>query len=345
MIGTYTFTAFIAYHGKHAAYLFLCPVRLVPRLLLGDERDVPVPLLTAPDPTRVATLTEYLQQHTHDYIIPPLIAVADRKVSFTPTHPDQPFIGQLAIPVTARLILLSGHDWRAAIQHHIQTGELADSDMVPIVLYPDPDLVHAPHWHAILNPAPSPRTRSQRVQQDQRDLAQLVRQLVERVPLFQGLTEMEKTTLSNRSVALFTLSGVYQATQALLGVSHATPITATHAEQAQDFWEGLGAAIPEWQQVIRREVSAASLRTQYVHAHSVTLLAIGMVGHTLLTTYPDTWQTYLPRFGSIDWSRTNTSLWEGRAMVRGKMSKAHDSIRLTADVIRQEIGLDDPCTR
>lgn len=89
--------------------------------------------------------------------------------------------------------------------------------MVPIVLYPDPDLVHAPHWHAILNPAPSPRTRSQRVQQDQRDLAQLVRQLVERVPLFQGLTEMEKTA------ALFTLSGVYQATQALLGVSHAMP--------------------------------------------------------------------------------------------------------------------------
>ena len=32
-------------------------------------------------------------------------------------------------------------------------------------------------------------------------------------------------------------------------------------------------------------------------------------------------------------------------MVRGKMSKAHDSIRLTADVIRHEIGLDEPCTR
>lgn len=339
MIGAYTFTTLVARYGKHATYVFLCPVRLVPRLFLGDSPDVPASLLTPPDPARVTTLAAYLQQETHDYMMPPLVAVADRAVSFTPAHPDEPFIGQLAIPVTARLILLTGHDWQAAIQHHIQHSELSESDTLPIMLCPDPDLSRAPHWHSILNPVPAPLTRSQRVQQDQSDLAQLVRQLVERVPLFQGLTEMEKTTLSNRSTALFTLSGVYQATQALLGVSPATPITAIHAEQARFFWEGLGEVIPEWRQVIRREVSAASLRTQYVHAHSVTLLAIGMVGHTLITTHPDTWQTYLPRFGSIDWLRTNTALWEGRAMVRGKMSKAHDSIRLTAEVIQQEIGL------
>ena len=45
-------------------------------------------------------------------------------------------------------------------------------------------------------------------------------------------------------------------------------------------------------------------------------------------------------FGTVDWVRTNTALWEGRAMVRGKMSKMRDSISLTASALKQILGLE-----
>jgi DNA sulfur modification protein DndB len=42
----------------------------------------------------------------------------------------------------------------------------------------------------------------------------------------------------------------------------------------------------------------------------------------------------------MDWSRENTQLWEGRAMVHGKMSKSRDSIRLTTNVIKRALDLE-----
>jgi len=72
----------------------------------------------------------------------------------------------------------------------------------------------------------------------------------------------------------------------------------------------------------------------------VTLIAIGQAAHDLLTRYPDDWRDRLHRLATIDWSRANTDLWEGRAMVRGKMSKAHDSIALSTIAIKRALGLE-----
>lgn len=86
-------------------------------------------------------------------------------------------------------------------------------------------------------------------------------------------------------------------------------------------------------------MKASELRKNYIHAHGVALLTVGRAGHTLVETSPDDWPERLSALGSIDWSRNNTGLWEGRAMVRGRMSKGRDSVRLTANVLEQTLGL------
>ena len=41
----------------------------------------------------------------------------------------------------------------------------------------------------------------------------------------------------------------------------------------------------------------------------------------------------------VNWNRQNVELWEGRAMVAGRISKAQLNVRLTANILKQELGL------
>ena len=341
-IESYSFLAIRGSQGSHTYYLTQCPLRLVPRLFLFDEVEVPAELRQIYSLTlaRVAALRCYLAEKPTNYVLAPLVAVIDCEVNFEPLQRDLPEVGQLRIPLTARLVIQDGQHRRAAIAQVLAENPTLSDDTVPVMLFPDPQLTRSAQLYIDLNQPQRQRTRSRQVLHDQDSpLAALVRQLVEDVPLFRGLTEREKTTISNRSTALFTLSAVYQATQALLGVGRRDPISQTQADLAQRFWQELGQIIPEWQQVIQSKVKAAELRRNYVHAHGVALLAIGRAGHALVETYPGDWPQRLSILGSIDWSRENTALWEGRAMVRGQMSKARDSVLSTTNVLKQALGL------
>jgi DNA sulfur modification protein DndB len=270
----------------------------------------------------------------------PLVAVIDREASFEPLRSGLPEIGQLRVPLTARLVIQDGQHRRAAIEEALAENPALGDDTVPVMLLPDPQLGRSAQLYTDLNHPKRRRNQSQRVLHDHDSpLADLVRQLVEDVPLFRGLTELDKTTISNRSTALFTLSAVYQATQALLGVRRLDPISRSRADLARQFWQELGETIPEWQEAIRGNVKAAELRRYYVHTHSVALLAIGHAGCALLKAYPEDWSERLSALGSLDWSRENVSLWEGRAMVRGRMSKARDNVWLTTNILKQILGL------
>ena len=72
--------------------------------------------------------------------------------------------------------------------------------------------------------------------------------------------------------------------------------------------------------------------------HSVTLHALGIAGADLIATYPRNWREPLGLLRTMDWHRTN-QMWEGRAMVGGKLSKARAQIIRTASVIKQQLGL------
>lgn len=338
----YSFLAIRGHQGDHDYYLTQCPLRLVPRIFLFNEADAPAALrqVRSLNTTRVAELARYLTAQPSSYVLAPLVAAVDCEIAFEPLVNDLPEIGQLRVPLTARLVIHDGQHRRAAIQRALTENPALGNDTVPVMLLPDPHLSRSSRLYAVLNQARGRRNLSQRVLHDQDSpLATLVRQLVEDVPLFQGLTELEKTTISNRSTALFTLSAIYQATQALLGVGRLDPISPAQAEIARRFWRELGQIIPQWQQVIRREVTAAHLRQRYVHAHSVILLAIGMAGHELITAYPEDWPERLRVLGELDWSRENKTMWEGRAVIRGRMSKARDSVLLTAVVLKRALGL------
>ena len=97
--------------------------------------------------------------------------------------------------------------------------------------------------------------------------------------------------------------------------------------------------MPDWQLAARREVSSAELRREYIHAHGVALQALAIAGCALIKRFPGAWTGKLKALQHIDWSRNNRKLWEGRAMIGGRVSKATNNVELTANVIKEHLGL------
>ena len=69
------------------------------------------------------------------------------------------------------------------------------------------------------------------------------------------------------------------------------------------------------------------------------LQTIGKAGNALLTQHPKDWKKRLAALGKIDWSRGNAKVWEGRALISGKVSKVTTNVILTTNVIKKALKL------
>lgn len=155
---------------------------------------------------------------------------------------------------------------------------------------------------------------------------------------FRGAVEFERSSLVERSNKLFTFSAIQTATDILL-----TDIAGRSQEDQIQvgvrFWEAVAAQMPEWTLVRERKLTAGEYRRDYVSAHGLALSALAHAGRALIANYPDDWAQRLAALGGLDWSRANTALWEGRAMVQGRISKAHANVNATAEVLKARLGL------
>ena len=59
------------------------------------------------------------------------------------------------------------------------------------------------------------------------------------------------------------------------------------------------------------------------------------MGRAMIKKYPSDWKERLSRLQQIDWSRSNERVWEGRAMINGRISKAQMNLILTANYLKQ----------
>ncbi|MCR9206205.1 MAG: DNA sulfur modification protein DndB, partial [Halobacteriovoraceae bacterium] len=166
------------------------------------------------------------------------------------------------------------------------------------------------------------------------------RDVIKSVDTFNGLTEKEKTSISNRSSKLFTLSAIHNATRVLLNKNKKSDkVTKKEKEEAIQFWKEVTVNMPDWQAAKNKEVSSSSLREEYVHAHGVALQAIGEVGKDIKTRFPKDWPRYIKNLDQVDWSRNNKKLWEGKALINGRVSKSLTSVKLTSITLKRQMKI------
>lgn len=274
--------------------------------------------------------------------LPAVTVSVEQKVRFVASESadtKSPAIGQLHIPLDAPLTILDGTDLVQALQQVLaQSSKIAD-ESIAVIFHVDPGGSRRGRLLSDLRRHDRNTAPSQRIAYDEHDdLARLTRELITAVPVFVNAIEMEKTAISNRSRKLFTLSALYQANRTLLADQKGKPYE-QKLELATAFWTEVAAQIPGWSEVIAGDQSAAEIRANYVHCHAIGIAAIARAGRALLAQSPSAWKKRLKTLSSLDWSRSNKKLWEGRAMIGGRLSKSSSAVARAGNAVKQHLRL------
>ncbi|MCA9112394.1 MAG: DNA sulfur modification protein DndB, partial [Planctomycetaceae bacterium] len=291
---------------------------------------------------RVPEIANYLVENSGAYIFSSITASVDGETRFEPFSEGAPAsnAGQLLVPMTARFLINDGQHRRAAIEEALKECPELANETLSVVLFVDGGLKRSQQMFADLNRHAIRPTKSLGILYDRRDaLSQLACHLAETVNVFKNLVETEKTSIPNRSNRLYTLSSIYQATRTLLGKPKKCKVSENETQLAIEFWESLGGVIGDWQLAAQKKVSCAELRRDYVHAHGIALQALGIAGAALIAESPRVWKRKMSALEELDWARSNSELWEGRALVNGRVSKAHTNVVLTANLVKMTLGL------
>jgi DNA sulfur modification protein DndB len=325
-------------------YVVMCPLKFIPELLKVDENDIS-PELKAQrtiNKSRVPTLAHYIVENRDSYLFSSLTASVDGNVEFTPISKseDGQKMGSLRVSMDSKWLINDGQHRRAAIDLALKDDPSLGNETISIVIFLDRGLKRSQQMFADLNRFAVRPTKSLGILYDHRDpVSKLCQDLTKEVGVFRGKVEKAKSTISNRSQKLFTLSGIYQATRRLIGIEEGTEVPSEGKEMVVRFWNAVGNNMPDWLNAVKKEVSPKELRTDYVHAHGIALQALAIAGAALIAAHPDDWENRLVKIRTIDWARENSELWEGRAMIGGQINKSLNCQILTSNVIKKHLML------
>ena len=337
-----TLLEFPAVRGVQAGreyYVSMCPLGVVPKIFTFND-DGLTPELRAQrqlNRGRVPEMTRYLIENPKSYVFSAITASIDGEAVFQPAQADDDQHGVLRVNLNkSRIVINDGQHRRAAIAAALsETPALAD-ESIAVVLFHDRGLERCQQMFADLNRYAVRPSRSLSVLYDHRDdQALLAKLVIGRLDGFKDLVEMERSSLSPRSRALFTLSALYTATAALLRDLEIEGAEA-RADAAATFWEAVAEQFPQWAEVRSGDLSSGAVRESDIHAHGVVLHALGRVGNVMLKRNDPL--DSLKDLQTLDWRR-QAPMWEGRAVIAGRMTKSHQAVLLTAAAIKSHLKL------
>ena len=338
----YIFPAIRGVQAGRAFYTSMCPLHLIPKIFLFDEEEVAVELRAQRmlNKNRIPEMAQYIVTNPENYVFSAITASVDSELEFESTsnelgHRD---VGRLRIPMSARFLINDGQHRRAAIEAAINEKPELGDESIAVVFFQDIGLHRSQQMFTDLNLHAVRPSRSLGLLYDHRtERAWIAKEVCERVDVFRGRIEMERSTLGKRSAKMFTLSAIETATTHLLSDRKGDEIE-KRASIAIQFWNEVSKTIPEWQMMKKKQLGGGEFRQDYVCAHGLALSALAQMGRVLLRENPERWTQQLKVLEQLDWSRKNPQ-WEGRAMTGGRLSKSHTHIRLTTALIKKVIGV------
>lgn len=321
-------------------YVAMWTLRMLRQISIFDEDELP-PELRAQrtlNKARIPEIADYIIDNPEDYVFSALTVSIDSDVQFE-AIPGQDKLGLLRVPMDAHFIINDGQHRRAAIIESLKQRPELEHETIAVVFFLDIGLERCQQMFADLNRYAIRPSRSLGLLYDHRnDKARLAKLVIMKSDIFRDLVDMEKSSLAPRSRKLFTLSAFYNACADLVN-GLATGDIVHDADIARSFLEAVATHFPQWGQVREGKLPASEIREGYIHSHGIALQAIGKAGNSLLHSAPRDWQKRLKKLESIDWSRNNATLWEGRALIGGKVSNTTTNVVLTTNVIKQALSL------
>lgn len=345
MTGTfeYRFPAIRGIQAEREFYVSMCPLKLIPKLFIFDEEEL-VPEIRAQrvlNKARIPEMASYITGNKDTYVFSAITASIDGQTEFNALAggDELDHIGVLRVPMNAQFIINDGQHRRAAIEKALKVKPEIGDESIAVVFFLDRGLKRCQQMFADLNRYAVKPSASLGLLYDHRDeRAKLTRLVATKSKTFKNLVELEKSSLSPRSRKLFTLSALHQANTALIGDADLES-PEDLAGSCVEYWEEVAKHIPEWTFVRESKMTSGEVRRDFIHSHAIILQVLGEVGRVLQETHPKNWKTKLSALSKIDWSRANNSLWEGRAMIGGRVSKAYNNVVLAKNVVKNQMGL------
>lgn len=285
---------------------------------------------------RVPEIAQYILDNPSNYVFSAITASINARVEFEQMGSED--IGRLKIPMDARFVINDGQHRRAAFELALRENPELGDETISVVFFLDFGLERSQQMFTDLNRHASRPDSSLNILYDHRDRkAVLSKMVMKRVKVFEKLTDLERSTLPIRSSKLFTLSGIYTATNLLLANSKNEDLD-KQVDLASEYWSAVSKNIPEWNQVLEKKVTAGEIRKEYIHSHAVTLAGLGSAGAVLLSLYPDQWKDRLKTLREINWKRTNSD-WDGQVIDNGSVTNNRNSRDFMSAYFQKKMGI------
>ena len=271
------------------------------------------------DAKRVTAMTTGLR-NLHLPLSAPLACI-DAALKFVPLSSEST-LGHLHVPSDAKFILVDGQHRISALKDFIRKS----SDSIPLHVVSDPKLRSCQDIYEKIH------LRSHGIENDR--IAKVTQRLATECPIFTGFVDWRRSALSPRSAMLFTLSALTFANRELL---RDYQDTVDDYELASSFWIAVDKNIPDWENVRSGKMTAGALRAATISSHGVVLQAMGRAAAPLLASIRRFDPNHLLRWSTLDWSR-GQSLWEGAAIMGGKVWKSSLAISRTSEILRNRLN-------
>jgi DNA sulfur modification protein DndB len=300
-------------------------------------------------PARFAEIANYMIRNQNDYRFSAITCTYGKNDTKDPSNwkdpskwepadpnatPGSPgwMLGMLTLNQQDPLIIVDGQHRLGAIKQAIELEPELRNDSIAVVLFPYIDLRANQQLFSDLNRTAKPPTKSLNILFDYRDVTnRVVQQVVNKVSVFEGRVNLELTSVAKSPTEMFTLAGVYQATDPMIKAAYIGELVKEelkgenkltnekgnedeYVEFLVDAWEFIAEQFPEWGKVANGEMNIAQHRQNYLHWNSGVLSSIGeFIGFAMRergTDWKDIVKTALTHPDNGNWRR-NMTQWQG----------------------------------
>ena len=265
-----------------------------------------------------------------------LTASVDGDLEFIPQRNSS--YGQLKINMNSRIIINDGQHRRAAIEAALQECPDLYYEDISVVIYYDLGLERSQQMFTDLNRYAIRPTKSLNILYDNRDsFSILVKESITHIPMFEGSVENEKSTISNRSKALFTLSGIFHSTRIFLKGRQLTDEEVF--KTIINYWNAVAFNMDEWQKAKNKKLRVEVFRKDYICAHTIALKALGYLGNLLLAQEvdPAEWEARLSFLKEVNWNKESDEL-QGLVITNGRISSSQNNEKAFANYLINKSG-------
>lgn len=332
---SFVFPAVKGIQANKEYFTAMVPLEIIPKIFQFADEELP-PEIRAQrilNKSRIPEMRDYIINNPESYVFSSLTVSVDGAMLFEPINEVDPMIGHISISMSARFLINDGQHRQAAIAEAIKINPGLKHEHISVVFYHDKGLKSSQQMFSDLNRYAIRPTKSINILFNSREESSIIaKEVVKDVSVFTGLTEKEKTTVSNRSKALFTLSAISTATIELLkDVKLDMP---EKTKLAIEFWNEVASNMPEWLAVMRQEKRSSEVRSGSICSLSITLVAIGHGGNKLLHTYPHDWKERIANLAKVDWKKDNP-IWNDLVFVNGKVAANRSSQKALSTYIEK----------